>query len=280
MNVNHRLAAAALLMLATGAFALGQSPSTLPYIKDPTAPDRQMLPVSGKLIGDAVIEGDGSGTCTACGIKSSGADCCGPMGAHGPIATEIYGRSGASFIISQTRFSDSLKTGYEVMGGGRSLFFNSSGSRAHVVDLGLSYTTNDGNPNNTFDFSGAPVTIRNLHRTAVSLALGQDWFLGGAGPVGSGSGCSFRSGFDVGGRYGTSHLDMNIAGIPGGYLRQRDTYAAGFLGVHLDLEVPMGGWTFFSGLRGEYGYSNLNLITGTNTSVHDINVLLNMGVRY
>jgi hypothetical protein len=125
-----------------------------------------------------------------------------------------------------------------------------------------------------------PVTIRGLTRTSVGLGLGRDWYLFGPGNVGCTGGTSLCFGLDGGVRWGTAHLDLNVVGTPGGYERMHDVYAEYFAAWHLDLQVPMGGWMFLTGLRGEWNYSGLNFLPDTQTGLHSANLLVTMGVRY
>src|ERR1700682_1701067 len=54
-------------------------------------------------------------------------ECLGPMGANGPIRSELYLRAGPSVPIGGGFFNETLKTGWEIQGGGRTLFFNTQG---------------------------------------------------------------------------------------------------------------------------------------------------------
>lgn len=278
MSAKHRMAGAALLVLCAGPLLHAQTPLVLPTVRDSSpvaltadAPTASILPSDAPAYPPTAA----GGSCAA-----GGPNCCGPIGAHGPVGTDIYFRTGPSFIVSQTTFGKSLRTGYEFMGGGRTLLFNQSGSRACTFDLGVSYTYNDGRPESIFNFNGAPVTLRGLNRTAVSFAMGKEWYLLGAGSVDGHDGTTLSIGGDLGARWGTASLDMNIANTVNGYLQTRDVYAAGFTGLNLNLEVPMGAWAFLAGVRGEYSYTNMNLIRTAQCSLHDINVLLTVGVRY
>jgi hypothetical protein len=207
-------------------------------------------------------------------------DCC-QRGFSGPIGTELYARGGPSFPIAGADSKKALRTGWEIMGGGRTLFFSPDGMRAWTVDLGLSYTINDGHSSRQFLYTnGASVTIRDLHRTAVSMALGHDWFMFCPGPTGSGDGMNLRYGFDGGARWGTGHLDLNPVNSPGGYVRLHSVYGAAFAAFHVNWEVPMGGWTLLMGMRGEWSYSFMNLLPNQSTHLNDINVLATAGVRW
>jgi hypothetical protein len=208
-------------------------------------------------------------------------NCCGPTGEHGPISAEIYAQTGPSFLLSDSAFARSLHTGYGLGLVGRSLFYNTSATQDWNILLDLNYTYNDGIPTNTFDFNGMPVTIRNLDRTTVGMGLGYDWFLLGSGYTGTATGTNLRVGIDGGARWGTAHIDMNVVGIEDGYARQQHIYGEGFAGARFDLEVPMCGWTFISGLRSEYSYSSLHMLPEhQNTGLHNLNLQLTVGVRY
>ena len=121
-----------------------------------------------------------------------------------------------------------------------------------------------------------------MDRTAVGLGLGYDWWLLGSGYVGNATGCNLRFGVDGGFRVGTSHLDMNVVNLPpDGYARVQRIYGEYFTALHLNWEVPMGGWVFLTGVRSEFAYSDLHLLPGHQTNgLYGLNLLLTMGVRY
>lgn len=285
MSVKHAYAGALLLAALGGSLTLAQPP-TLPFaappepigapaeksaIVPPPDPPPYDSPLQA-LAPDAWIYQQAP--------AKTGATCCGPIGGHGPIGTEVYARSGPNFIIARNDLGRSLRTGWEVMGGGKSLFFHGDGDRAWVVDLGLSYTYNNGFGQTAFALNNEAVTIRNLHRTAVSLGLGHDWFLAGPGFVGGQWDSNLRWGIDGGARWGTAHLDLNPVAEPGGYRRVHDVFGGAFAGLHADYEVPMGAWTLLAGLRGEWDYTFLSILPGQNTRLLNINVLFTVGVRY
>jgi hypothetical protein len=278
MKTTWKLTGALLAAVCGTSLTLAQAPSLLPPVKPAEASfsEASFAPVPPEAAILGAIDAD-----SPVGHGHHGvATCCGPVGGNGPINAEVYFQSGANFILSDTAFGRSLKTGYEIQGGGRSLFFNTDRSGAFIVDLGLLFTRNDGKPESTFDFSGAPVTLRNLDRTSVLLGLGYDWFLHGPGSTGSGEGKNLRVGFDGGARWGTSHLDMNIVGVDNGYLRQQDVFAAFYAGVHADIVVPVGAWNFLVGARGQWSYTSLDVIESTNTSIHDLSALLTFGFQW
>ncbi|MCE9532701.1 MAG: hypothetical protein K8T89_16515, partial [Planctomycetes bacterium] len=248
MSAKHGLTTAVLLVLLAGPLARAQMPDTLPFTKVelgpekmPQAPTPPTITTTTTTTGAPVLPYAAESWIYQ--QQPNGAGCCGPIGGHGPIGSEAYIRGGASLVVSGGAFSKSLRTGWEVMGGGRSLFFNPDGNRAFVVDVGVSFTQNDGKPTNTFNFGNTAVTLRGLNRTAASLGLGMDWFASGPGFVGGNWDTNFRFGFDGGARWGTTHLDMNIVGTTNGYLRKQDVYGAAFAAIHLDVDVPMGAWT-------------------------------------
>src|SRR5262245_49857389 len=74
---------------------------------------------------------------------ASGADCCGPIGGHGPIGSELYFGPGANLLVGGGLLNNNLQVGWQLLGGFRTLFFNAPGDRAWVLDLGGSYTYND-----------------------------------------------------------------------------------------------------------------------------------------
>lgn len=208
--------------------------------------------------------------------------CCGPMGRHGPIGTEVYLQTGPNILLSDTTFARSLQTGYGVGIAGRTLFFNRDATRDWNILIDANYIGNNGIPNNTFiSNSGLPVTIRGLDRMTVGLGLGYDWFLLGSGYVGNATCNNLCVGFDGGARWGTSHVDLNVTTIPDGYNRIQRVFGEYFAGFRANLEIPMGGWTFLTGMRAEYTYSDLHVLPDhQNTALHGLNLMLTMGVRY
>lgn len=233
------------------------------------------------------------------------AGCCGPVGAHGPVAYEIYARTGPNIPFGSGRFTDHLNVGWGVGGGGRSLFFNTVGDAAWVVDLGLSYTYNRGKNDDFLDLfirqaptqQTNPVTgrttttpqpdrfvttrIRGLHRTSFNFAVGRDWFVWGSGLPGGEEGWNLRVGTDVGGRWGTAHVDIvPIDDGPGAYARRQSVFHGLFLGFHSSVEVPVGGWVWFAGSRAEWGYDWMNIVPPIKGDVQNVNLLLSTGVRF
>jgi hypothetical protein len=77
-------------------------------------------------------------------IGGKGSGCCGPVGGNGPVQMEIYLQSGVTIPFSDGVFGHTLQTGWEIQGGGRSLFFNTEETAAWVIDLSLSNLNNHG----------------------------------------------------------------------------------------------------------------------------------------
>lgn len=283
MSAKRRCAGAVLLVILAGTLGRAQAPQEAAFQAAPTAKTAPSVASGAEinpLAGAASLPPSVQAYAPDAWVYQQPANCC-PQGFNGPITYELYGRGGASIPIASADFKKAVRTGWEIMGGGRTLFFTADGTRAWILDLGLSYTINNGHPSRSFLYtSGAPVTIRELHRTALSIGFGHDWFVTGTGPTGSCAGGNWRYGIDGGGRWGTSHLDLNPVSDPGGYARTQDVYGAAFAAVHVDWEKPMGAWTLVLGLRGEWSYSFMDLLPNQSTRLHDANVLLNVGVRW
>jgi hypothetical protein len=231
---------------------------------------------------------------------TDGPGCCGPLGKHGLVAYELYVRTGASIPFGSGPFTDHIFTGVGVGGGGRSLFFNPAGDAAWVFDLGLSYTYNRGSANNFLDLFNrqqplqnqttrqvipqpdrfVPTRIRGLHRTSFNFAIGRDWFIHGPGLPGGEPGWNLRWGMDVGGRWGTAHVDLVPLDEPGGYTRRQKVFRGVFVGLHTNYEVPFGGWIWCIGGRGEWGYDWMDIVPPIKGDVQSINLFLETGWRF
>ena len=72
---------------------------------------------------------------------------------HGPVGQDIYGRFGAAFPISKGLLSKGLNPGWTGQIGARSLYFNTTGDAAWVLDGHVTYTYN--NANNRQDIATA-----------------------------------------------------------------------------------------------------------------------------
>ena len=224
---------------------------------------------------------------------------CGPIGGHGPVAYDVYWRSGPSFALGSGEFTDRLHMGWMVGIGAKSLFFNQSGDAAWTFDLGLSYTYNRGSNDDLLNLSlrqpdaqglnnqaivrrdTFEVTrVRGLHRTSFNFGIGRDWFSWGSGVPGGEEGWNFRFGTDVGGRWGTAHVDLVPFFEEGGYNRRQKVFHGTYIGFHSNCEVPMGGWILFLGSRVEWGYDWMNIVPPIKGDVQSVNLLLTGGVRY
>lgn len=227
------------------------------------------------------------------------AGCCGPFGRNGTVAYELYVWNGPNLIFGSGAFTDVLNVGWGVFGGGRTLFFDRGGDAAWVLDLGLSYQYNRGNtdrlnvfvrtPPRTNPVTGAvipqpdtltTVRIRGLHRTAFNFAIGRDWWLWGPGNPGAEPGWNCRVGTDVGGRWGTSHVDMVPTNEVDGYARRQNVFEGVFIGFHTNVEVPLGGWVWFAGLRAEWSYDWTNLVPPLKGDIQNVNLLMTTGFRF
>jgi hypothetical protein len=230
--------------------------------------------------------------------------CCNPLGG-GHLAYELYMMTGPNFIGGNGPLTDRLETGWIVQGGGRSLFFNRTNDAAWVLDLGLSYQYNRGRQNDPVDLfvRQAPTqntvtglvskqpdlflstNLRALHRTAFNYAIGRDWWFSGPAAPGLEHGWNFRFGVDVGGRWGTEHVDLDLLGTTGPfgsplYARRQGVFHGVYLSGHISWEVPVGGWIWFTGLRGQWGYDWGNVVPPLNGDVQNANLLMTTGIRF
>jgi hypothetical protein len=229
-----------------------------------------------------------------------GPGCCGPLGRDGRIGYEVYTFSGANFIFGPG-LPGRLNTGWTVGDGVRSLFFDPTHTTAWTFDLSGSYTHNSGqgsrDPANLFlrtqptvnTATGAVTVlpdrpalsaIQGIHRLSFNFAIGRDVWLMGAGNVGGETGTNVRVGGWVGGRYGSSHVDIIPLDVPNGYSRRQNVFEGVFVGTHLTCETPLGGWILFGGLRAEYGYDWTNLVPPLQGNINNINLQATLGIRF
>jgi hypothetical protein len=232
---------------------------------------------------------------------TDGPGCCGPVGRNGLVAHELHMYTGPSIPFGSGAFTDALLGGWMVGGGGRSLFFNPAGDAAWTVDLGLSYTYNRGSSKDFLDLfvRQAPVTnpftgqvearpdrfvttrLRGLHRTSFNYGFGRDLFFWGPGLPGAGHGWNLRAGADVGGRWGTAHVDLVPQDEgPGAYARRQKIFHGVYLAAHSNFELPVGGWVWTVGSRVEWGYDWMNIVPPINGDVQSVNLLLTTGFRF
>ncbi len=225
--------------------------------------------------------------------------CCGPVGANGPIMTEVFLRSGVSIIAGGGVLSDILRTGWVIDGGARSLFFNPEMTAAWALTYGVSNYAYHGQrpdihipltvlvpaptlgpngqalPPQTVRFgTDVPgVTVRDLNQTFANFGGGRDWWLFGA--ANSCDGPLWRVGFDVGGRWGSERLRLHE-------LRHRTDVIGGvWVALHSDAEIPCGcGW-IVAGFRAEWQYVWSDILQSQNNAdLTTVNLLVNLGYRF
>lgn len=206
-----------------------------------------------------------------------------PVGRDGPIGQELYSMIGLTLANGNGVFGQHLDGGFMIEGGLRTLFFNPEQTAAWTAKVGLTLQTNGGPGDTpTFDHFGLQVRIRDYFRFSGVFALGRDWFLYGASPIGDGTG-TLRAGIDLGVRWGAQKVTFDVIDDPDegtDYRFRTDNYGGVVLGWHTMLEVPMGAWVLFGGLRAEYGYNWSELLPGQNSNTHDVNLLFTTGFRY
>jgi hypothetical protein len=231
---------------------------------------------------------------------TDGPGCCGPVGRNGPVEYELYARTGPNWAFGSGAFTDRLNAGWTVAGGGRSLFYNRTGDAAWAFDIGLSYQYNRGTPNDMVNLfirqppQQNPITgaaeeqpdvltstrIRGLHRTAVTFAVGRDWWAWGPGNPGAEAGWNLRYGVDVGGRWGTAHVDLVPENDPTQYARRQKVFQGVYLGFHTNFEVPVGGWIWCSGIRAQWGYDWMDIVPPIKGDVQYVDLLVTTGFRF
>jgi hypothetical protein len=189
--------------------------------------------------------------------------CCGPLGSDGPIGYEGYVRTGVSIPAGNNVLQESLNAGWQTSAGARSLFFPATTS---------------------LQFAPVPVTIRAYERTALHMAAGWEWYLGNPAYC---PGWHFRFGSDVGGKWGSSRLELNDVTVPDSiqYRHLYDVYGTVYLALHNDIEIPIGPCaTVIAGWRAEWNNNWSDILHNADphqtSNLQDINLLLNFGVRY
>jgi hypothetical protein len=252
------------------------TPDTLPQTSPPPAAGAPIVTIPPAAPPGVLPPVPGGLPCAAPGPNGN---CCGPIGAHGPIGQEVYLRIGPSFPIGDSNFPRNLNTGIATQIGGRSQFFNAAGDAAWAIDAHLTYTYNNAGGRDIVTFQTEPVIIRGLQRWAVGLGFGRDMFLVAPGFVAGTWDANFRLGWDVGARLGTGHVDLTPLLEPDGYRRHQDTFGQTFVGAMGTMEIPVGGYTALGGLRIEWDYTWSQFLPKS-SNFHEVNVLAVMGVRY
>jgi hypothetical protein len=217
-------------------------------------------------------------------------ECCGHLGCHGPIMTEIEARAGFAIPLGGSTFSNTLQTGWQAALVGRSMLFNSDMDGAWALEVGLNNIWNHGkNPNITFPIftpsgtsvAGGPPTInvstKSLNRTFVNFGLGREWYL--TVPA-TAEGNKWRFGLDVGGRYGSAKLDMQE--LTTNVLQHRTKVFEGvYVALHGDAEIPCCSVVFIAGFRAEWAYTGSDILqTQNNADLFEVDLLLTAGVRF
>jgi hypothetical protein len=215
------------------------------------------------------------------------------IGGNGAIRSEIYLRAGPSVPVAGAFFGHTLSTGWDIQGGGRTLFFNTEGDAAWTVDISVSNINNIGQhsdksvtlhhvivPGPQSIFGGATsqalpsinVTTRSLNRTFFNLGFGREVYLMGMPEE---EGMSWRVGFDGGARYGSVKLETHEL------MHRTDTIAGAFVALHSDVEYPYGCITLLGGFRLEWAYTWMDILQVQNNSdVQDLNILFTAGIRF
>lgn len=231
---------------------------------------------------------------------TNGPGCAGPLGRDGRIGYDLYLYTGPTFAIGEGRFARQLQMGWMTGGGGRSLFFNPEHDSAWAVDIGLSYQYNRGSPKHftTLELrQGATiigttriprpdvqteVAVRALNRTNFNFGVGRDWWFWGPGSTGLANGWNYRFGTTLGGRWGTAHIDEEPQDTArfGDYARRQGVTHGIFIESHATVEIPMGTFILFGGLRTEFGYDWMNLFPPQEGNLYNLNILLTAGIRF
>jgi hypothetical protein len=186
-------------------------------------------------------------------------------------------RNGASLPFGGGPLARSLDVGWDIQAGMRSLFFNSSMDAAWTADASISNIVNHATMNtpvlvNIPTNFITPVSVNELNRTFANLALGREWYTSGTATCADGS---WRSGFDIGGRWGTGRAELH------GISHRTDVMTGVFLAVHSDVEMPWGCYLWHAGVRAEWSYTFSHILQSQNDGdVQDLNLMLTVGVRF
>lgn len=203
-----------------------------------------------------------------------GGYCMGPIGRHGPIASEVYLRAGLDFPVGGN-LGDIVRTGYSVQGGGRALLYNALEDAAWIVDVGVGTTQNyvDGGAvpfTITQPGSAILVNMTHLSRTTFNLGFGRMWYLWGSA---SDLDRKWVLSLEGGGRYGSASARFV-------QIRHRtDVIGGAFAGGYLGMEAPIGAGFLDVGIRTEFSYTWSDIVQ-TRSDVADIGVLFNVGLRF
>lgn len=228
-------------------------------------------------------------------VKPRDPGCCPTAGCKGPILLESYFRTGVDFPVGGGVFDQVLSPGWNVGGGGRSLFFNQEVTQAWVIDLGISNTHyNSHDRSNQISLFNLPyldrsgqfgigvnkviniptidVGIISLNQTFVNMSGGREVYFWGNAMTKENS---MRAGWDIGGRYGSQ--SVNLVGFPG----IDNVVGAFFLAAHSDIQIPLGRAALLSGIRMEWDYSWSNIFQShNNAELANIGLIFNFGLLF
>ena len=229
-----------------------------------------------------------------------GPGCCCRVGGDGPIEAEIYLRSGVSVPFGSGVYANDLRPGWDIEGGVRTLFFNKEGDAAWTADLGITnmyfktlpfrqvtitnfvqQVPNGLGGTTPVNIPTLLVTPTNLNDTFVNISGGRETYLLGGAACCNGE-ARWRVGWDLGGRWGTSRLDMDRgATTTGGEMHKTGSISGVFMSVHSDIEVPCSCWIIFAGVRAEYGYIFSDILQGQNNlNLQTANLMFTIGGRF
>jgi hypothetical protein len=213
---------------------------------------------------------------------------CTPL-VDGPVTWEIFVRSGVSVNVSGGAMGEALSPGWQIEGGGRSLFFNPEMDEAWTVSVSGSnvrYNRSSKSVTVPRNFYGTPpgpglaptmsttdVTIAGLNRSFANVGMGREWYImGSAKDV---TECSWNIGAEVGFKFGSDN--MTFSEIPH---VTKDAYGVSGA-LYSDIEVPYNGAFLTAGVRLEFDsiWSDI-LQSQNNSNVEDINVLFHVGIRF
>jgi hypothetical protein len=230
-------------------------------------------------------------------------------GSTGALTYELMGYNGPSFPVLGGILNNRLTVGWTVGFDSRTLFFNEDHTAAWTLILGYSYTFNkgqdeqvnaaevatarqiqtgvDANFNPIFSRNPidglAPQYIRALHRQSFNFGFGRDWWLNGPGVLGQEPVSNWRYGVDVGGRWGTGHVDM-MPQFPtdqrSTFFRRGGIYHGVYLSQHLQYERSFGNAILYAGFRTQWGYNFMNMVPPNDGDLQDFNFTMIYGVRF
>jgi hypothetical protein len=221
------------------------------------------------------------------------------LGLNGPIGWEIYTMVGPSFPVSNGALAKNLQVGWDITGGGRSLFFNQEATKAWVLDVGVTnifqnaktrdpivQVKNFGKQNfdNNFDpqihdvrvygkYTG-PLALQYVNRTSANLSLGREWYLWGSAEE-QDKADNFRFGIDIGGRWGSMKIQ------PVEVTMSTAIFGSLFGAFHADWEIPWMGVLWQHGVRLEIDQTwNKILQDQNNSDILSLNLLYRFGLRF